>query len=208
MVRFLACLLPLLLAAPGQAEELKTLHQKTLYAIGLNAAADLQGYGLKPNERAYVLMGVKDSMSEKKQLTLTADLKKRMGLLRQERWHADFNGADDIKGVKKPSGLIYREVKKGTGPSPASPSTRVKAHYHGMFTDGKVFDSSVTRGQPFASALNRVIKCWTEGIQLMNVGGKARLTCPHGIAYGKNGRGDIPGGATLIFDVELLAVNP
>jgi len=82
-------------------------------------------------------------------------------------------------------------------------------HYHGTLPNGKVFDSSVQRGEPATFALNEVIKCWTEGVQMMKVGGKAKLVCPSDIAYGQQGApgGAIPPGATLIFEVELLGIE-
>lgn len=105
-----------------------------------------------------------------------------------------------------PSGLVIRHLKEGTGPAPAATDT-VKVHYRGTFPDGKEFDSSYTRGQPAEFPLNRVIPCWTEGVQKMKVGGKAKLVCPPGIAYGAKGAGGvIPPNATLFFDVELLGI--
>ncbi len=111
--------------------------------------------------------------------------------------------------VVTPSGLVYRVVKEGTGASPAATDT-VKVHYRGTFPDGREFDSSFKRNQPASFPLNRVIKCWTEGLQRMKVGGKARLTCPAAIAYGDRGAGggEIPPGAVLRFEVDLLAINP
>ena len=104
------------------------------------------------------------------------------------------------------SGLIYRSLQEGTGPSPAATDT-VKVHYRGTLPDGKEFDSSFKRGEPATFALNRVIKCWTEGVQRMKVGGKAKLVCPPSIAYGERGAGGvIPPNATLVFEVELLAI--
>lgn len=103
------------------------------------------------------------------------------------------------------SGLVYRELQAGDGASPTVSST-VKAHYHGTLADGTVFDSSVERGEPLALPLTRVIKCWQEGIPMMKVGGKAKLTCPADIAYGSRGAGAIPPGATLTFEVELLEI--
>ena len=106
------------------------------------------------------------------------------------------------------SGLVYRAVKEGTGASPAATDT-VKVHYRGTFPDGREFDSSFKRNQPASFPLNRVIKCWTEGLQRMKVGGKAKLTCPAAIAYGDRGAGgEIPPGAVLRFEVDLLAINP
>jgi FKBP-type peptidyl-prolyl cis-trans isomerase FkpA len=105
------------------------------------------------------------------------------------------------------SGLIYRSLKDGTGPSPAATDT-VKVHYRGTFPDGKEFDSSYKRGEPATFPLDRVIKCWTEGVQRMKVGGKAKLVCPSSIAYGERGAGNtIPPNATLVFEVELLAIG-
>jgi FKBP-type peptidyl-prolyl cis-trans isomerase FkpA len=105
-----------------------------------------------------------------------------------------------------PSGLVYRSLKDGAGPSPAATDT-VKVHYRGSFPDGKEFDSSYARGTPAEFPLNRVIKCWTEGVQLMKVGGKTKLTCPAAIAYGEKGAGAvIPPNATLQFEVELLGI--
>ncbi|HNU09991.1 MAG TPA: FKBP-type peptidyl-prolyl cis-trans isomerase [Rubrivivax sp.] len=104
------------------------------------------------------------------------------------------------------SGLVYRPLKEGSGPSPSGTDT-VRVHYRGIFPDGKEFDSSYSRGQPAEFPLNRVIKCWTEGVQKMKVGGKARLTCPAAIAYGERGAGGvIPPNATLQFEVELLGI--
>ena len=103
--------------------------------------------------------------------------------------------------------MIYTEIKAGTGAQP-KPSNIVKVHYTGTLIDGKEFDSSVKRGQPVEFPLNRVIPCWTEGVGMMKVGGKAKLVCPSNIAYGDQGRPPIiPGGATLIFEVELLDVK-
>lgn len=105
-----------------------------------------------------------------------------------------------------PSGLVYRSLQEGTGPSPQA-SDKVRVHYRGTFADGKEFDSSYARGQPAEFPLDRVIKCWTEGVQRIKVGGKARLTCPPEIAYGERGAGGvIPPAATLQFEVELLGI--
>ena len=110
--------------------------------------------------------------------------------------------------VTTASGLIYESQVEGSGPSPKATDT-VKVHYRGYFPDsGKEFDSSYARKQPIEFALNGVIPCWTEGVQKMKVGGKAKLTCPPNIAYGTRGAGRvIPPNATLSFDVELLGVQ-
>lgn len=105
------------------------------------------------------------------------------------------------------SGLIFKLMKQGTGPSPLATDT-VKVHYRGTFMDGKEFDSSFKNGGPAEFPLNRVIKCWTEGVQRLQVGGSAKLTCPPAIAYGANGAGGvIPPNATLQFEVELLGIS-
>ena len=98
------------------------------------------------------------------------------------------------------------ELKAGSGDAPTTTDT-VKVHYTGKLTDGTVFDSSVQRGEPATFPLNGVIKCWTEGLQMMKVGGKAKLVCPSDIAYGDAGRPpQIGPGAPLVFEVELLEI--
>lgn len=115
--------------------------------------------------------------------------------------------ASEAGAVRTDSGLVYRSLKEGQGASPAATDT-VKVHYRGTFPDGKEFDSSYGRGQPTSFPLNRVIPCWTEGVQKMKLGGKAKLTCPASIAYGSRGAGNvIPPNATLVFEVELLGIN-
>jgi FKBP-type peptidyl-prolyl cis-trans isomerase FkpA len=105
------------------------------------------------------------------------------------------------------SGLVYRELKAGTGASP-KPSDVVKVHYRGTLVDGTEFDSSYKRNEPAQFPLNRVIPCWTEGVQKMKVGGKSQLVCPAAIAYGDRGSPPvIPAGATLVFEIELLGIG-
>ena len=110
--------------------------------------------------------------------------------------------------VTTASGLIYQSLKEGTGAQPKATDT-VKVHYKGTFPDsGKEFDSSYSRGEPTEFPLNGVIPCWTEGVQKMKVGGKAKLTCPPAIAYGARGAGGvIPPDATLNFEIELISVT-
>ena len=105
-----------------------------------------------------------------------------------------------------PSGLVYRSLQEGKGANPLASHT-VKVHYRGTFPDGKEFDSSYKRNEAIEFPLQNVIPCWTEGVQLMKVGGKAKLTCPPNIAYGARGAGGvIPPNATLVFEVELMAI--
>ena len=114
--------------------------------------------------------------------------------------------AAESKETKTASGLVITMLKDGSGASPRSSDT-VKVHYRGTLPDGKEFDSSYGRGQPATFPLNRVIPCWTEGVQLMKTGGKAKLVCPSKLAYGSQGvAGAIPPDATLIFEVELLEI--
>ena len=109
--------------------------------------------------------------------------------------------------VKTDSGMVYQSLVEGKGASPKATDT-VQVHYKGTFPDGKEFDSSYKRGQPTEFPLNRVIKCWTEGVQKMKVGGKAKLTCPPALAYGEKGAGGvIPPNATLQFEVELISIK-
>ena len=115
--------------------------------------------------------------------------------------------AKEEGAVLTPSGLVYRSLKDGSGASPTA-SDKVTVHYKGTFPDGREFDSSYKRGQPIDFPLNRVIACWTEGVQRMKVGGKAKLTCPPEIAYGARGAGNaVPPNATLLFEVELLGIQ-
>ena len=114
--------------------------------------------------------------------------------------------AKEAGAVVTPSGLVYRSLKEGSGASPTAADT-VKVHYRGTFPDGREFDSSYKRNEAAQFPLGGVIPCWTEGVQKMKVGGKARLTCPASIAYGSRGAGgSIPPNATLHFEVELLDI--
>ena len=115
--------------------------------------------------------------------------------------------AKEQGAVVTPTGLVYRSLKDGEGASPTAADT-VKVHYRGTLPDGKEFDSSYKRNAPAQFPLGGVIKCWTEGVQKMKVGGKAKLTCPASIAYGERGAGGglIPPNATLLFEVELLEI--
>ena len=115
--------------------------------------------------------------------------------------------AKEPGAVVTSSGLVYRSLKEGTGPSPTAADT-VKVHYRGTFPDGREFDSSYKRNEAIEFPLTGVIKCWTEGVQKMKVGGKAKLTCPPSIAYGERGAGSaVPPNATLVFEVELLGIK-
>lgn len=115
--------------------------------------------------------------------------------------------AKEAGAVVTTSGLVYKSVKDGSGANPKISDT-VKVNYRGTFPDGKEFDSSYKRNKAIEFPLANVIPCWTEGVQRMKVGGKAKLTCPASIAYGSRGAGGvIPPNATLLFEVELLGIN-
>lgn len=119
----------------------------------------------------------------------------------------DTNAGEDGVEVTA-SGLQYKVLTEGTGANHPGARDRVKVHYHGTLIDGTVFDSSVDRGEPITFALNQVIPGWTEGLQLMAEGEKTRLFIPSNLAYGNRAAGKIAPGSTLVFDVELLAINP
>jgi FKBP-type peptidyl-prolyl cis-trans isomerase FkpA len=203
--------------APAYAQELKTEDDKTLYYLGRMVSRNLKQFNLTPEEGKMVVLGFSESL-EGKDSRVPDEYGQKIGEFiskKQEAMAAEekakakpfLDKAAREKGAKKTkSGLIYKETKKGKGASPKA-DDMVKVHYHGTFTDGKVFDSSVERKQPAEFPLGAVIPCWTEGVQMMKVGGKATLTCPSDIAYGDEGRPPfIPGGATLVFEVELLDI--
>ena len=113
--------------------------------------------------------------------------------------------AAEPREEKTASGIVITKLKEGTGANPKASDT-VKVHYRGTLVNGKEFDSSYGRGQPATFPLNRVIPCWTEGVQTIKLGGKAKLVCPPTLAYGSVGRPGIPPDSTLIFEVELLEI--
>ena len=202
----------------AQAADLASDKDKTLYALGVAISQSLGEFGLSEAEYDIVRSGLSDGVLKR---PLKVDMQvfgPKIQPLAQARSSA---GADKEKaagdafvakaaaeaGAKKTaSGAIVKMLKEGTGASPTAANT-VKVHYHGTLADGTVFDSSVKRGDPATFPLGGVIKCWTEGVQMMKVGGKARLTCPANVAYGDRGAPPaIRPGATLVFEVELLEI--
>jgi FKBP-type peptidyl-prolyl cis-trans isomerase len=201
-------------AAGTQTEE-----QKTLYALGAAVARNIAPFDLTEDELKHVQAGFADGALNKKidmdiqsyfpkiqelqtaRVAKAAEAEKKTG-------EAFLTKSAGEKGARQtPTGLVYSETKAGTGPTPASTDT-VKVHYHGTLPDGTVFDSSVQRNEPATFPLSGVIPCWTEGVQMMKVGGKAKLVCPSSIAYGDRGAPpDIKPGATLVFEVELLGIE-
>ena len=218
MYKLLLPLLALSLAGGARAQALKTDSDKTLYAIGVLVSRQLEVFNLKPEEFETVKRGLVDAATGKKLAVEPETYKENINQLAQARMKVTaekqkekskefLEKAAKEKGAQKtPSGLVYVPLKEGTGASPKETDT-VKVHYTGTLIDGKVFDSSVARGQPAEFPLNGVIKCWTVGLQKLKVGVKAKLVCPSSIAYGDEGRPPtIPGGATLVFEVELLDI--
>jgi FKBP-type peptidyl-prolyl cis-trans isomerase FkpA len=187
-----------------------TDEEKTIYAIGLSIYSSLGQFNFSPAELDIVKKALTDAAAKKPAVQLDEWGPKIQTLAR-----ARIKAAADAylaKAVAEPgaektaSGLVYRDITPGTGASPKATDT-VKVHYRGTLTDGTEFDSSYKRNQPAPFPLNGVIKCWTEGVQKMKVGGKARLVCPSDIAYGDQGHPPtIPGGATLVFEIELLDI--
>jgi FKBP-type peptidyl-prolyl cis-trans isomerase len=192
--------------------------EKSLYALGQKIGVQLGDLKcFSPKEIDSVFAGMKDNViGAPSQVDLNEYAPKAANLFTSKQ--AEAQQKTESKGlaflddasleegaVQTDSGLVYLEVTAGEGDSPAA-TDKVKVHYEGRLLDGTVFDSSYKRGAPLEFPLNGVIKGWTEGLQLMKPGGKAKLTIPSDLAYGDAGTGPIPGKAVLVFDVELLAV--
>jgi FKBP-type peptidyl-prolyl cis-trans isomerase FkpA len=208
--------LPAPQAAGMKSTAVMTDDEKTVYALGLSIYRSLGQFDLSPAELAIVERAMSDAASGKPAIELNtwgpkiqpfARARAAQGLEREKAASQAYieKAAIQPGAVKTDSGLIYRELRPGTGPSPASTDT-VKVNYRGTLVNGTEFDSSYSRNEPAQFALNGVIPCWTEGLQKMKVGGKAELVCPSNLAYGDGGRPSIPGGAALIFEVELLEI--
>ncbi|MBJ6799033.1 FKBP-type peptidyl-prolyl cis-trans isomerase [Geomonas propionica] len=217
MSRLLIVALVALFALPAYAaDEKKADDQKTFYAIGQVMARQLAVFDMSQDEMEQVLKGVKDGVESKapfdvepykakiQQLALSRRNAQGEKLAAKTKEFVE-KAAKEKDAVKTPSGLIYKSLKEGTGASPAA-TDKVKVNYRGTLIDGKEFDSSYASGHPVEFGLNQVIKCWTEGLQKMKVGGKAQLVCPADLAYGERGSGQIPANATLVFEVELLDI--
>jgi FKBP-type peptidyl-prolyl cis-trans isomerase FkpA/FKBP-type peptidyl-prolyl cis-trans isomerase FklB len=209
------------MAAPAVAAgpELTTEDQKAIYALGLNIAQSLTTFTLSPAEIDLVISGLRDGLANTPKVDI-AQYGQKLKEIAQNRASAAADaekkeGAGFLeklakeKGAEKTaSGMIFIPVKAGSGAKPKATDT-VKVHYKGTLRDGSVFDSSIERGQPATFPLNRVIPCWTEGLQMMEVGAKAKLVCPSAIAYGDRGAPPkIKPGAVLVFEVELLGIEP
>jgi len=217
----MAIALSLLVAVPAAAAgpELKTEEQKTVYALGLSIAQSLGSFALTSAEVDLVSAGLRDGLAGKPKVDV-AQYNPMVKQLAQQRSAAAAEiekkeSATFLAKIGKEkgaetaaSGLIYIPVKAGSGDAPKATDT-VKVHYKGTLRDGSVFDSSIDRGQPATFPLNRVVPCWTEGLQKMKVGGKAKLACPSNLAYGDRGAPPkIKPGSALLFEVELLSIEP
>lgn len=196
----------------------KSEDEKILYTLGLILARNLEQFELTDAERKMVTEGFTDSVIKQKPVVNVDEYGPKV-----RKWHGERmekiaaaskkKGEDFLatkakeKGIEKlPSGVLFKSTKKGDGASPKA-TDKVSVHYHGTLIDGTVFDSSVERKQPATFGLNQVIKCWTEGVQKLKIGGKGTLYCPSDLAYGERGSPPkIPPGATLVFDVELLDI--
>jgi FKBP-type peptidyl-prolyl cis-trans isomerase FkpA len=203
-------------APPGKAQ-LKTDDDKTIYALGLSIARSLKQFDLSPAEMEICKQALSDAANNTPAIAIDEWGPKIQGLAQARGTRL----ADREKVVAKAyldkcaaepgasrtaSGLVFYDLTPGTGPSPKDTDT-VRVHYRGTLVDGTEFDSSYKRNEPAEFPLNQVVKCWTEGVQKMKVGGKAKLVCPSDLAYGDRGSPPtIPGGATLVFEIELLGI--
>ena len=223
----IGCTSLVLLACNGQEvktdtpAKVETEEEKVLYALGLaiaqNSLEPFKGQ-FSDAEMAVVMQGFADAVKGGEPIVSLQEFGPKINPMLQERMQkvqaqAAAEGevfrekaAQEEGAVQTASGLIFKELTAGTGASPRA-TDRVKVHYHGSLIDGTVFDSSVERGEPVTFALDQVVKGWTEGLQMMKVGGKAKLTIPPELAYGPGGRSGIPANATLIFEVELLGIE-
>jgi FKBP-type peptidyl-prolyl cis-trans isomerase len=189
----------------------------TMYAVGLAMAQGLAQFHLSADELKSVQEGLADGVLGSEPKVDLQEYMPKIQMLAQERAQAAATmereagtsyveeAAAQEGAVKTDSGMVYQILEEGTGESPKA-TDQVQVHYRGTLRDGTVFDSSYDRGQPATFALNQVIPCWTEGVQQMKKGAKAKLVCPPDLAYGDRPAGSIPPGSTLTFEVELLDV--
>jgi FKBP-type peptidyl-prolyl cis-trans isomerase FkpA len=207
---------PVLAATPDPGND----DQKTLYALGLAISQSLGAFSLSEAELDMVKNGLTDGVLKRPPKADLQTFGPKIQQLQQSRVALVAEGekkagaaflakaASEKGATKTESGIVITTIKPGTGAVPKATDT-VKVHYHGTLADGTVFDSSIKRGEPATFPLNKVIKCWTEGVQQIKVGGKSRLVCPSNLAYGDGGSPPIiKPGSTLVFEVELLEIVP
>jgi len=212
-------LIALTMATPAVSAELETDDQKTMYALGQMIASQLASFALTADELEFFKAGLIDGVlgndskididTYRPKINELARARAKAVAAKEGEESAAWVEArkNDEGVVATESGLLFSSIRAGSGAAP-KPTDKVKVHYHGTLRDGTVFDSSVQRGTPAEFALNRVIPCWTEGLQKMKVGGKARLICPATIAYGDRGAPPkIRPGAALSFEVELIEIQ-
>ena len=197
----------------GARPSLSSDDDKTVYAIGMDVGSKMKTLQLSDKELSILKMGIEDGAKGKKGQVEPREYLAKVGdLIRgRQKAFADkekkeaaafLEKAAGMSGAQKSeSGLVYVETTAGTGEMPKA-TDRVKVNYHGTLRDGTMFDSTRERKQPASFRLDRVIKCWNEGVQKMKVGGKSELYCPPEIAYGDRGAPPkIPPGAALKFEV-------
>lgn len=206
------------LASGAVAKEPETEDEKTFYFLGVMAGGGLTRFALSEEEMVWVQRGVGDVVKGEAIQLDTQQYGPKLQELIEERQQASvaaekkasaaFLAEEASKpGVRKlESGLLIEDLVVGSGKSPEVSDT-VRVHYHGTLRDGRVFDSSVRRGEPFETQLSGVVECWQQGVSQMKQGGKARLSCPSELAYGDASPSPtIPGGSALVFEVELIEV--
>jgi FKBP-type peptidyl-prolyl cis-trans isomerase FkpA len=195
-----------------------TDEEKTIYSLGLSIQRSLAQFELTPAEMEIVKRAITDATAGKPAVNIDEWGPKIQGLAQARAGRVAekekvvsqaylVKAAAEPGATKTESGIVYMELTPGTGASPKASDT-VKVHYRGTLINGTEFDSSYKRNEPAQFPLTGVIKCWTEGVQKMKIGGKSKLVCPSDLAYGDRGRPSIPGGAALIFEIELLEIAP
>lgn len=222
MKRILTLIACLILLTPGFTQihvELKNLHDSASYAIGVSVANFYRVQGITKLNAELVARAISDALSDQgapmDDNTINQVLNAFLNKLQQEKVNARLDSGKKFLEANKlrpevkttASGLQYEVISEGSGPKPG-PTDMVTCHYRGTLINGFEFDSSFKRGQPATFALNRVIAGWTEGLQLMNTGSKFKFYIPHNLGYGLYDNGAIPGGSVLIFEVELISVQP
>ncbi len=220
-MRLLALLFALLPAAalaqaPSAAGVPQTDEEKTLYAVGLVMSRSLRQFDMSAAELEFIRRAIADAQAGTPAVDLDEWGPKIQALVtergarivvREKEASAAYlaKAAAEAGAFRTESGIVYAETAAGTGVSPTA-ADRVRVHYRGTLLNGTEFDSSYARNEPAVFPLEGVIRCWTEGLQRMKVGGKARLVCPSDLAYGDRGNEAIPGGAALVFEIELLEI--